>query len=368
MSRIPLVDLAYQHDLIAEKVRRGFEEVIASNSFILGPPVAAFEREYARFSETGHCVGVASGTDALELVLRALGVGPGDEVILPANTFIATALAVLRAGATPVLVDQDSRTHLVSATPVAERIGPRTRAIVAVHLYGQLAPVEELATLCRETGVVLLEDAAQCHGARRHGRQAGSLGAAAATSFYPGKNLGAYGDAGAVLTQDEEIAERIRQLRDYGRRAPYEHVVAGFNSRLDSLQAVVLLAKLEHLADWNEARRQAARRYDALLADLPAVIRPLTLEGNEHVWHLYVIRVPGRDRVLEKLRAEGIGAGVHYPLPLHLQPALRALGHRPGDFPQAEQAAREVLSLPIHPGIRAAQQERVAGVLRSALP
>lgn len=368
MSHIPLVDLAWQHAVIADEVRRGFEGVMAESSFILGPPVADFERAYARFSELPYCVGVGSGTDALELALRAARVGPGDEVVLPANTFIATATAVLRAGAKPVLADPDPHTHLMGASAVAERIGPRTRAVVAVHLYGQLAPVEELAALARGSGAALIEDAAQCHGARRHGRQAGSLGAAAATSFYPGKNLGAYGDAGAVLTRDEETAEGVRRLRDYGRGSRYEHEVAGFNSRLDTLQAVVLLAKLGHLADWNAARRDAARRYDALLADVPAVARPHTLPGNEHVFHLYVVRVPDRDRVLEKMRAEGIGAGVHYPIPLHLQPALRSLGHGPGDFPAAERAAREVLSLPIFPGIQEAQQGRVVDVLRSALP
>jgi dTDP-4-amino-4,6-dideoxygalactose transaminase len=368
VSRIPLVDLAWQHAAVADEVRRGFEEVMAASAFILGPPVAAFEREYARFSELPYCVGVASGTDALELALRASGVGRGDEVILPANTFIATATAVLRAGAEPVLVDVDPDAHLLGAAQIGGRLGPRTRAVVAVHLYGQLAPVEELAALARDAGVLLLEDAAQCHGARRHGRPAGSLGAAAATSFYPGKNLGAYGDAGAVVTRHEAIAEGVERWRNYGRRSRYEHDLAGFNSRLDTLQAVVLRAKLRHLAEWNEARREAARRYDALLADLPAVARPRTLPGNEHVFHLYVVRVPDRDRVLEKLRAEGIGAGVHYPLPLHLQPALRDLGHGPGDFPETERAAREVLSLPIYPGIQAAQQERIVDVLRSALP
>jgi dTDP-4-amino-4,6-dideoxygalactose transaminase len=361
------VDLAWQHSIVADEVRRGFEEVMGASAFVLGPPVAEFEREYARFSELPHCVSVASGTDALELALRAAGVAAGDEVVLPAHTFIASATAVLRAGAKPVLADVDPEAQLMGASGAARRLGPRTRAVLAVHLYGQLAPVEELAALAREAGVLLLEDAAQCHGARRHGRPAGSFGVAAATSFYPGKNLGAYGDAGAVVTRHDEIAEGGRGWRNYGRRSAYEHELAGFNSRLDTLQAVVLRAKLRHLAAWNEARREAARRYDALLVDLPGVGRPRTLPGNEHVFHLYVVRVPDRDRVLEKLRAEGIGAGVHYPIPLHLQPALRHLGHRPGDFPEAEAAAREVLSLPIFPGIQASQQERVVDVLRGAL-
>lgn len=365
MARIPLVDLACQHREIAEEVQAGFARVMQTGAYILGPPVKEFEEAFARFSGVRHCVGVANGTDALELVLRALGVGEGDEVILPANTFVATALAVLRAGAWPVLVDSDPAFHLIDTEKARARVGPRTKAIVPVHLFGQVAPMERLADLAH--GVAIVEDAAQAQGARRHGRAAGSFGVAAGTSFYPGKNLGAYGDAGAVLTDSDEIARKVRALRNYGSEVKYHHPEMGFNSRLDTLQAIVLQAKLSRLSAWNEARRQAARRYDELLARLPAVERPRTLEGNEHIWHLYVVRVPHRDQVLERLHAAGIGAGIHYPVPIHLQGAFRALGHGPGDFPVAEKAAGEVLSLPLYPGITAEQQAEVVDALEDAL-
>lgn len=364
---VPLVDLAWQHEQVADEVARGFAETIASSAFVLGPAVAAFERAFAAFCGVRDCVGVGNGTDALELALRALGVGPGDEAVLPANTFVATAEAVARAGATPVLVDVDPDHLLVDPARAADRVGPRTAAVVAVHLFGQAAPVERLVEAAG-TRAALVEDAAQAQGATRHGRPAGGLGRIAATSFYPGKNLGAYGDAGAVLTDDAALAAAVRGLRNHGGEHRYEHPVLGCNSRLDTLQAVVLHAKLARLGAWNADRRRAARRYDALLAGLPGVALPATLPGNEHVWHLYVVRVPDRDGVLRRLRADGIGAGVHYPVPLHLQGGLAHLGHRPGDFPVAEAAAATILSLPLHPGITPAQQEQVAESLRRALP
>ena len=360
---IPLVDLAAQHREIAGEVDEGFASVAARTAFILGDEVGHFEREFADFVGVEHCVGVANGTDALELVLRAIGVGAGDEVVVPANTFVATALAVVRAGATPVFVDCDPVHHLIDAAKLP--LGPRTKAILAVHLYGQMAPMEALAAAA--PGVTLLEDAAQAHGATRLGRQAGTLGLVAGTSFYPGKNLGAYGDGGAVLTGSGEVADKVRALRNYGSTTKYHHPALGMNSRLDTLQAVVLRAKLKRLAAWNEARRAAARRYDDLLARLPGVGLPRTAPGNEHVWHLYVVRVPRRDQVMSRLIAAGIGAGVHYPIPLHLQGAFAHLGHVPGDFPVAERAAAEVLSLPLFPHITAEQQAQVARELRNAL-
>jgi dTDP-4-amino-4,6-dideoxygalactose transaminase len=364
---IPLVDLALQHREIAAEVEQGFARVCARSAYVLGPEVAEFEAAFARFSGVEHCIGVANGTDALELALRALDVGPGDEVVLPANTFIATALGVVRAGATPVLVDSDPVYHLIDVDAVARRLGPRTKAILPVHLYGQIAPMEALGALATDARVLLVEDAAQVQGATRNGIGAGGFGAVAGTSFYPGKNLGAYGDAGAVLTRSAEIAQRVRALRNYGSEVKYHHPERGFNSRLDTLQAVVLNAKLARLAEWNAARRAAAARYDTLLAGLPRVVRPATLAGNEHVWHLYVVRVPARDQVLERLHGAGIGAGVHYPTPIHLHGAFAHLGHRAGDFPIAEQAAAEILSLPLYPGITSAQQERVASALGAAL-
>ena len=368
MTSIPLVDLAAQHAAVAEEVAEGWRDVLARTSFIAGPQVVTFESEYAAFVGTRHCVGLANGTDAIEIALRALGVGAGDECILPANTFIATAEAVSRAGATPVLVDcADDGTYLIDTDAVGAVMTPRTRAIIPVHLYGQAAPVERLLPLAGKIGAWVVEDAAQSQGARRGDQGAGTLGHAAATSFYPGKNLGAYGDAGAALTDSDELAARMRMIRDHGSARKYEHDVLGVNSRLDTLQAVVLSAKLRRLAGWNAARRAAAARYDELLSDCGAVVRPRTLEGNQHVWHLYPVRVPDRDRVLKELQVAGIGAGIHYPVPLHLTAAFAGLGYPEGAFPVAEQAAREMLSLPLFPEITPAQQERVASVLFSAL-
>lgn len=367
MSSIPLVDLAAQHDQVAEEVAAGWAEVLARTAFIGGPQVAAFEAEFAAYSGVPHCVGVANGTDAVELALRAVGIGPGDECILPANTFIATAEAVARAGATPVLVDCDPQTYLIDVGAVVAAVSERTRAIIPVHLYGQLAPVERLVPVAEAAGAVLVEDAAQAHGASRYGSGAGTHGALAATSFYPGKNLGAYGDGGAVLTADPVLAERVRLLATHGSPRKYEHSTLGFNSRLDTLQAVVLSAKLRRLAGWNVARRAAAARYTELLSTVDRVVSPVPLAGNEHVWHLYVVRVPDRDTVLKRLHEVGIGAGIHYPVPVHLTGAFDWLGYRPGAFPVAEQAAGEILSLPLFAEITPAQQERVVAVLAEAL-
>ena len=366
-SKIPLVDLGAQHRQIADEINRGFAAVFNDTSFILGAPVAEFEKAYAQFVGAKHCVGVANGTDALELAIRAAGIGPGDEVILPTNTFIATALAVVRAGATPVLVDSDPVYHLLDVKQVAQKITPKTRALMPVHLYGQVAPMEEMARLAEAHGLMVIEDAAQAQGASRNGVGAGTLGLAAGTSFYPGKNLGAYGDAGAVTTNSDAIADKIRALRNYGSPIKYHHPERGFNSRLDTLQAVVLTAKLARLADWNRARRDAAARYRELLAGLSGVVLPETAAGNEHVFHVYVIRVPRRDEVLKQLNADGIGAGIHYPVPIHLQGAFASLGHRRGDFPVAEKACDEILSLPMFAEITAEQQMRVAATLRRAL-
>ena len=363
---IPLVDLKAQHLEIADEVTRGMARVIEDTAFILGPQVKEFEEAFARFCGTAHCVGVANGTDAIELTVRAFGLGPGDEVIVPANTFIASALGVVRAGARPVLVDCDDY-QLLDPARIEAAITPRTRAILPVHLFGQTADMEAIQEIAARREIPVIEDGAQSQGAKRHGRPSGSLGIAAATSFYPGKNIGAYGDAGAVVTSSDEIASHLRKLRNWGSEQKYHHPEIGFNSRLDTLQAVVLNAKLKRLDAWNEARRQAAARYDRLLAGIEGVELPRTLAGNEHVWHLYVVRVPDRDGVLAKLNAAGIGAGIHYPVPLHLHGALSDLGYRRGDFPEAEKAAGEILSLPMFPQITAGQQERVAEALRKAL-
>jgi dTDP-4-amino-4,6-dideoxygalactose transaminase len=364
---VPLVDLKWQHAQIADELAPAMQEVLDNTAFVLGPQVAAFEAAFAEFQGVSHCVGVANGTDALELALRAVGIGAGDEVILPANTFIATALAVSRSGATPVLVDQDPVHHLIDVSQVESLIGPRTRAIMPVHLYGQMAPMEALAPIADRAGVQLLEDAAQVQGASRHGKGAGSFGIAAGTSFYPGKNLGGYGDGGAVLTNDEGVAGQIRKLRNYGSEVKYHHPETGFNSRLDTLQAVVLHTKLARMSDWNGWRQRAATIYGEMLAGEERITLPSALEGNDHVWHLYVIRTRERDRVLASLNAAGIGAGIHYPVPVHLQGAFAHLGKGPGSFPETERAAGEILSLPMFPGIEPDQQEQVVEALRAAL-
>ena len=363
---IPLVDLASPHAEVADEVAEGWAAVLAKTAFINGPQVAEFEVAYADYTGVAHCVGVANGTDAIELALRALGAGPGTECILPANTFIATAEAVARAGATPVLVDCDEDTALIDVDAAAKAVTPRTRAVLPVHLYGQAAAVERLRSQL-PVEVAILEDAAQSQGARRRGLPAGSLGDIAATSFYPGKNLGAYGDAGAVLTSSDELFAAVRLLRDHGSPRKYEHSMLGFNSRLDTLQAVVLSAKLRRLEGWNAARRTAAERYDKLLGDLPGVRTPVVAPGNEPVWHLYVVRVPNRDRVLARLHEAKIGAGIHYPTPVHLTGAFAHLGHELGAFPVAEKLGGEILSLPLFPEITQEQQERVVQVLADAV-
>jgi dTDP-4-amino-4,6-dideoxygalactose transaminase len=368
MGSIPLVDLAAQQAEVAVEVAAGWQEILDRSSFVGGPHVAAFESEYADFIGTSHCVGVGNGTDAIEIALRAFGVGPGDECIVPANTFVATAEAVSRAGAAPVLVDcADDDTYLIDTAAVQAAVTPRTRAILPVHLYGQPAPVELLTPIAEQAGACIVEDAAQSQGARRDGVRAGSLGQAAATSFYPGKNLGAYGDAGAVLTNSAEASARMRMIRDHGSPRKYEHETLGFNSRMDALQAVVLSAKLRRLDKWNEGRRTAAARYDEMLAEIPGVTLPRTLAGNEHVWHLYVVRVRNRDRVLQELQAAGAGAGIHYPVPVHLTGAYAGLGYAEGAFPVAERVSREILSLPLFAEITVGQQERIVSVLRGAV-
>lgn len=367
MMNIPLVDLAAQQAEIDEEVREGLDHVFATTSFIGGKAVSEFELAYAEQTDVAHCIGVANGTDALELALRGAGVTAGGEVILPANTFIATAEAVSRIGAVPVLVDVDEEHLLIDPAQVAAAVTARTQAIVPVHLFGQVAPVEQLLDIAAAAGAVIVEDAAQSQGATRFGRFAGSLGLAAGTSFYPGKNLGAAGDAGAVTTNDAALAERVRVIAAHGSSKKYVHDLVGMNSRLDTIQAVVLNAKLKRLPGWNDARRAAAARYSTLLADVEGVRLPRSAEGNVDVWHLYVVRVADRDRVLAALHESGIGAGIHYPYPVHLTAAYAHLGHSLGDFPVTERSATEILSLPLFPHITVEQQEYTVRAARLAL-
>jgi dTDP-4-amino-4,6-dideoxygalactose transaminase len=364
-ANIPLVDLGWQHAQVADEVQAGWAEILAKTAFVGGPAVAKFESEFAAYVGAEHCVGVANGTDAIELALRALGVGPGDECIVPANTFIATAEAVVRAGGTPVLVDCRPD-GLIDVDAAVAAVTDRTKAVLPVHLFGQMADVEALAAALPER-VAIVEDAAQSQGARRNGVASGSAGRIAATSFYPGKNLGAYGDAGAVTTSDAELATAVRLLGAHGSPRKYEHPVLGFNSRLDALQAVVLSVKLRRLDDWNEERRAAAKRYESLLAGVDGVVLPVVADRSEPVWHLYVVQVDRRDEVLAELNADGIGAGIHYPTPVHLTGAFAGLGKGPGSFPVAEAMGERILSLPMYPGLTAEQQERVAAALSAAV-
>jgi dTDP-4-amino-4,6-dideoxygalactose transaminase len=350
--RIPAADLRAQHAALSDELLDAFRRVLDSSAFILGAEVTAFEQEFAAYCEVPHALGVANGTDALALALRALGVGSGDCVALPAFTFVGTAEAVCHVGARPVFVDIEPQTFTLDPNALRAAIqqhGAPVRAVIPVDLYGQVAAMEEIATVASAAGAAIIEDAAQAHGARYNGRRAGGLGALACFSFYPSKNLGALGDGGAITTNDADLAGRVALLRDHGQRNKYVHDIVGFTSRLDSLQAAWLRIKLRHLDDWNARRRAIATQYASQLRDVPGITPPVTASGREHVYHLYVIRCGDRDALRAHLSARGIATGIHYPVPLHLQPAFAQLGYRAGDFPVAEAATREVLALPIYP-------------------
>lgn len=364
---VPFLDLAAQQAEVAGDILPVWQQQLASAAFIGGPEVEAFEAEYAQYIGVQHVVGVSNGTDALELAYRAVGIGPGDEIIMPANTFIATAEAASRLGAVPVFVDVDEEHLLIDPDAVAAALTPRTRAIAPVHLFGQTAPMAEVAAIAERHDLVVIEDAAQSQGAVSTAGRAGALGTVAATSFYPGKNLGAAGDAGAVMTDDEGIAAIVRNLGGHGSSVKYVHDRIGVNARLDAVQATVLRAKLRRLEGWNAARRAAAARYAQLLADLDGVRVPTVRPGNEDVWHLYVIRVAARDRVMAELGAAGIGVGIHYPTPVPFTDAYASLGIARGSFPVAEAAAGQILSLPMFPHLTESQQERVVAALRTAV-
>jgi dTDP-4-amino-4,6-dideoxygalactose transaminase len=363
---VPLVDLRAQHAALRAEIEPAVAAVLERGDFILGAAVARFERAFAEFVGAAHVVGVGNGTDAMEIALRAAGIGPGDEVLVPANTFVATAIGVIRAGGRPVYVDCDERTMLVDLDAAAKVVGPRVRALVPVHLAGRLVDPDTLRSFARAHPVRIVEDAAQAHGAQDHAGRAGSIGVAAAFSFYPGKNLGAFGDAGAVTTPDGRLAELVRQLRDHGQRRKYEHLRLGCNARLDALQAAVLRVKLPHLESWNAARRRIAARYHELLRDTDYRTPAPLVSGEDHVYHLYVVRHGNRPAVLRTLHENGIGFGLHYPVPIHRTPAYAGLGWGPGSCPVAERQAEEVLSLPMYPELEDAHIERVCEVLTQA--
>ena len=363
--QIQFVDLQRQYTSLADEVRGAIDGIVTRAAFVGGQAVADFERDFATYCEAAQCVGVANGTDALELALLALGVGPGDEVITVPNTFIASAAAISRVGARPVFVDVDRQTQQLDPALLPAAITARTRAIIPVHLFGHPADLDPIIAIARAHNLHVVEDAAQAHGARYKGRRVGALADVGCFSFYPGKNLGAYGDGGAVVTNSPELAARIRQLADHGRVDKYRHAVVGRNSRLDGLQAAVLGVKLRHLDDWNDARRRIAAALTERLGS-DTVIPPHVAPDVEPSFHLYVIRTERREAVQRMLADAGIASGVHYPIPLHLQPAYAALGYKEGDFPVTELLAGQILSLPIFPELREDEIARIGDVVGRA--
>ena len=359
---VPFVDLTLQHQPIQGEIEKAIATVIQRGDFVLGKSLQDFETAFAQASGVDYGVGVASGTDAIALGLQACGITEGDEVLVPANTFIATVMGVIQAGATPILVDCDPHTALIDLNLAAKAITPKTKAIVPVHLYGQMVSPSQLLDFAQSHNIIIFEDAAQAHLARREGYTAGSVGMAAAFSFYPSKNLGAFGNGGMLITNDEEIAQTVRSLRNYGAPRKYYHTQVGMNSRLDTLQAAILQVKLPHLSQWNQLRNQAGQIYDQGLQSLTdqAIVPVKNVSQEGHVYHLYVICVKpesslSRDQLQDSLGQRGIQTGIHYPIPCHLQPGYKNLGYQLGDFPQAEMLCDRILSLPIYPGITSEQ-------------
>jgi len=369
-TEIQLVDLRAQYATIRDEVREAIDGVLDGMQLTLGPNVRAFDQEFAAFVGTKHAIGVGSGTDALQLAIRALGISDGDEVITVSHTFFATVEAVLYSGARPILVDVDERTMNMDVAAAAQAITPRTKALMPVHLYGRTVDMRPYLELAREHGIVVIEDACQSHGASLDiaGKRAGSAGVAGCFSFYCSKNLGAYGEAGSITTNDDKLADDLRSLREHGQSTRYYHPVVGYNARLDEIQAAILRIKLRRLPEWNRRRIAIARHYNAALAG-SGVILPEVPEGERHVFHCYVIRVPDgrRDALKAALAEAGIGTGVHYPVPIHLQEAAAFLGYRKGEMPVTEKLAGEVLSLPMYAELSDAQVETVAGAVKAFL-
>ena len=363
---IPFIDLRPQNETLRGELEAALGRVLDSGAYTLGPEVAAFEQEFAAWSGVPHAVALNSGTTALHLALLAAGVGPGDDVVTTPFTFIATACAIRYVGANPVFADIDFATRNLDPVAAAKAITPRTRALLPVHLYGQTADMDPLRALAERHGLALIEDAAQAHGATYHGAPAGGLGAMGCFSFYPTKNLGALGEGGLVTTRDAKLADALRLLRDWGAREKYQHEIVAYNARMDAFQGAVLRVKLRRLTAWNEERREIAARYAELLPRI-GLEPPLEAPGCRHVWHVYTVRVPERERVAAALKERGIGTAVVYPRPLHLQPAFADLGLGAGSFPVAERAARELLGLPMYPGLPKDAPDRVVAALAAAL-
>jgi dTDP-4-amino-4,6-dideoxygalactose transaminase len=361
--QIPFVDLSAQYRAIQSEVHAALQEVLSQSNFILGKPVEEFERAFAAYVGAAHGIGVSNGLDALRLALRALDIGVGDEVIVPANTYIATALAVSAQGAKPVLVDCDA-TYEIDVTQIEAAITPRTKALMPVHLTGQAADMDPIMDIARRYNLHVIEDAAQAQGTQYKGRPCGSIGVVSGFSFYPGKNLGAYGDAGAVTTNDARLAERLKQLRNYGQQAKYHHLEQGLNARLDTLQAAVLKVKLKYLTEWNRRRARHAEQYEELLTGVGDIAFQKRLPHSTHIYHLYVIETAQRDALQQFLSAQGVQTLIHYPIPMHLQPAYAELRHKEGDFPVAERLAQTMLSLPMYAELTEEQIEYVTDKIK----
>jgi dTDP-4-amino-4,6-dideoxygalactose transaminase len=365
--KVPFLDLEAQLTPIRAELRQAIDWVLDHTSFVLGPAVAAFEEQFAVATGRRHCIGVNSGTSALHLALLAAGVGPGDEVVTTPLTWISTSWAISYVGARPVYADVDLATGNLDPEAAEQAIGPRTKALLPVDLYGQPADLTRFETLANRYGIALIEDAAQSHLAALHGRPAGSFGDQACFSFYPSKNLGAVGEAGAVVTDDDDLATRIRRLRDHAQDGRHHHSEVGYNYRMEGLQGAVLGVKLRHLQKWTDGRRAVAARYQDLLSNVDGVKVPSVADGADPAWHLYVVRSETRDVLATELASDGIGSGVHYPTPVHLQPAYAHLGHRPGAFPNAERFAATCLSLPIYAELSPSAQEYVVDRVRAAV-
>jgi dTDP-4-amino-4,6-dideoxygalactose transaminase len=364
--KVPYLDLKAQYQSIKPEIDAAIARVLDSCQFVLGPEVAAFEQEFAAYCGAAECIALNSGTSALHLALLAAGVGPGDEVITVPFTFVASVSAVTYAGARPVLVDIDPRTFTMDPAAIEAAITPRTKAILPVHLYGQTADMDPIMEIARRHGLIVIEDAAQAHGAKYKGHPTGSIGDMACFSFYPGKNLGAYGEGGAVTTSNAEYARTIRMLRDWGQDRKYHHVLKGFNYRMEGFQGAILRVKLRHLERWTEARRAVVNLYNQHLAD-SGVETPTEMPWARHVYHVYTLRADDRDGLQASLQADGIQTGIHYPVPAHLQPAYADLGYGRGAFPQAETAAKQVLSLPLYPELSSQAVAEVAGAVKRAV-
>jgi len=363
--KVPFLDLKTQYESIKDEVAVAIQQVLDSCAFAGGPFVEKFEKEFASFCQCEYAIGVGNGTDAIWLSLLAFGVGPGDEVITVPNTFIATAEAISFCGAKPVFVDVDEKTYNMDPASLEAAITPRTKAIIPVHLFGQVADMDPIMEVAKARGLCVIEDACQAQGAEYKGRSAGSIGDAGCFSFYPGKNLGAYGEAGAVVTSNPELVTKIRMLRDHGQQKKYHHAMIGWNARMDGIQGAVLSVKLKHLLEWNEARSRNAQIYDELIAEVDGVITPSQADYSKHVYHIYAIRVQNRDALINALTEKDIHCGIHYPVPVHLQEAYQSLRLRKGSFPVAEKCAEELVSLPMFPELTREQIEHVAKQIRA---